>query len=172
MHSKLVYAAALVALVGVSAASAADLPVYTKAPPVPVVTYNWTGCYVGVNGGWKDGRFHDQSADVAPITGPVGTAGTFTAPRDFIGLNGIDRDSGAVGGQIGCRWQTPQNWVFGVEGDADWTNLRGTVVNPAPGTVGGLTFIPGDTFESRMRAEGSVRAIVGRAWDRLLVYGT
>ena len=36
----------------------------------------------------------------------------------------------------------------------------------------GTTFVPGDTFDNRMRWEGSARAIVGRAWDRLLVYGT
>ena len=43
----------LLALLGMAApASAADLPV--KAPPPPVVApvYNWTGFYIGANGGW------------------------------------------------------------------------------------------------------------------------
>ena len=39
--------------IGTAAASAADLPVYTKAPPQPVVApiYNWGGFYLGLNGG-------------------------------------------------------------------------------------------------------------------------
>lgn len=155
---------------GIGTAGAADMAV--KAPPVPVVVTNWTGCYVGGNVGWKGGRFFDGSSETPLITGPVGTAGTFTAPRDFITLDSFNRDSGIAGGQVGCRWESAQHWVFGFEGDLDWTNLRGTVTNPAPGTVGGLTFVAGDTFENRMRWEGSARAIVGRAFDRLLVYGT
>jgi hypothetical protein len=34
-------------------AMAADLPV---TPPAPVLTYNWTGIYGGVNGGWGFGQ--------------------------------------------------------------------------------------------------------------------
>ena len=41
-------------------AAAADLgarPI-TKAPiAAPVVAYNWTGCYIGANGGAKAGKF-------------------------------------------------------------------------------------------------------------------
>ena len=47
------------AIMGVGAASAADMPArtYTKAPPAPgVAVYNWTGFYVGVNGGGGWGR--------------------------------------------------------------------------------------------------------------------
>ena len=43
----------------VNAASAADLAArpYTKAPP-PIVEamYNWSGFYVGINGGWGSSR--------------------------------------------------------------------------------------------------------------------
>ena len=45
-----------------SAAFAADLPraMPAKAPPavVPIVGYNWTGFYVGINGGYGWGRSH------------------------------------------------------------------------------------------------------------------
>ena len=46
----------LVAL-GVAAgpASAADLaarPIYTKAPPMIAAVYDWSGFYIGINGGW------------------------------------------------------------------------------------------------------------------------
>ena len=45
---------AVVALVGTAAsASAADLPArtYTKAPPMVAAIYDWSGFYIGVNGG-------------------------------------------------------------------------------------------------------------------------
>lgn len=154
----------------IGTARAADLPV--KAPPIPVVTYNWTGCYIGANVGWKGGRFFDGSVETPATTGPVGTAGTFTAPRDLIFLDRSTSDSVAAGGQGGCRWETAQHWVFGFEGEFDWTNLRTRVTNPAPGAIGGVTFVGGDFFDNRIRWEGSARATVGRAWDRVLLYGT
>ena len=50
----------LIALLGVAApASAADLAArpYTKAPPPVVVPiYDWTGFYIGANGGWAQSR--------------------------------------------------------------------------------------------------------------------
>jgi outer membrane immunogenic protein len=152
---------------GLGMASAADMAV--KARPMPVVAFNWTGCYIGVNGGWKGGRFRDESASVPTTTGTIG-AGTFIAPADRIFLDSFDANSGAAGGQVGCRWQTASNWVFGVEGDADWTNLHGTVINRNFGP--GTTFVPGDSFDNRARWEASLRGIVGRSFDKLLVYGT
>lgn len=150
----------------VGAAVAADMPL--KAPPLPVAVYNWTGCYVGINAGWKGGRFRD-SADT-----PAGTAvipGLQPTPfaADHVDLGRLDTDSAAAGGQVGCRWETASHWVFGVEGDADWTNLHGTLTQR---TGGGSVFIPGDYYDNRARWEASFRAIVGRSFGRWLVYGT
>src|SRR5580692_5058558 len=51
---------ALGALVAAQCAAAADLsvaPLYTKAPPAEVAqAYNWTGFYLGANGGGGWGR--------------------------------------------------------------------------------------------------------------------
>lgn len=42
----------LFALGAVAPAAAADLPLYGKAPVVaPVLAFDWTGVYVGINGG-------------------------------------------------------------------------------------------------------------------------
>jgi outer membrane immunogenic protein len=153
---------------GLGAVSAADLPV--KARPMPVAVFSWTGCYVGANVGWKGGRFRDESANVPATTGTVPGLGAVAAPADNIFLDSFDANSAAAGGQVGCRWQTAQNWVFGVEGDFDWTDLHGTIVNRGFGP--GTTFVPGDFFDNRARWESSARLIVGRSWDRLLVYGT
>ena len=110
----------LVALAVAAPASAADLAArpYTKAPP-PVVApiYDWTGFYIGANGGWG-------SAHNCWSAGAVG--GVLVA-------DGCSNQSGGLfGGQLGYRWQTNQ-FVFGVEGQGDWANLsrtRFSVINP------------------------------------------
>src|SRR5438477_5376438 len=91
-----------VALVAFAApASAADLAArpYTKAPPMIAAMYDWSGFYVGVNGGWGSSRkcWDAQAAGV------------------FIGGEGChDATGGTAGGQVGYRWQA-SSWVFGVE---------------------------------------------------------
>ncbi len=165
----LIFASAISLVIGgLGAASAADLPV--KAPPLPVAVFNWTGCYVGGNVGWKWGRFResvDTPAGVAVIPGLRNTA--FVA--DHLDLDGLNANSGAIGGQVGCRWETPSHWVWGVEGDFDWTDLHGTVTALTPGT-GNSVFVRGDYFGNRARWESSVRGIVGRSFDKWLIYAT
>src|SRR5438309_3919538 len=79
-------------------ASAADLAArpYTKAPPMIAAIYDWSGFYVGANGGW--GSSHDNRS--------LDTLG--------VGLGSYDATGGVAGGQLGYRWQTG-GWVFGVE---------------------------------------------------------
>src|SRR2546430_15474077 len=53
--NKLLLAAVGVMTVGLSVpASAADLAArpYTKAPPMIAAVYDWSGFYIGINGGW------------------------------------------------------------------------------------------------------------------------
>src|SRR5260370_7834682 len=56
MRKFLLSTVGLIALGAAAPASAADMAV--KAPPPPVVApiYNWTGFYIGANGGWAPGR--------------------------------------------------------------------------------------------------------------------
>jgi outer membrane immunogenic protein len=171
-HIGLVLASSLAASIGaLGVASAADMPAQAlpmKAPPV--VVYNWTGCYGGLNGGWKEGRFRESvDAPAGLATGPGG-APVVPFPADHIDLPRLTADSGAVGGQLGCRWETPQHWVFGVEGDFDWTDLHGTIVSPAGGPGG--TFVPGDSFGNRARWQSSLRGVAGRSFDKWLLYVT
>jgi outer membrane immunogenic protein len=154
--------AGLLALAAVPAA-AADIPM--KAPvaaPVMAPAYNWSGCYIGGNGGGKWSRT-SGGADVAAATGPGGAFGAFSTP-----LDGATATTGIVGGQIGCNWQSG-NWVFGVEGDADWqrwssTRTLGATVPPQ--------FVPGDIFDIRSDWQASARGRIGYAFDRTLFYVT
>src|SRR5687767_9938260 len=88
-----------------SAALAADIPVYEPPVDVPeaVVIYDWTGFYIGVQGGWKFGE------DDYEVTG---------ADTSF------DVDGPMLGGHLGANWQTGF-WVFGIEGDGEWADVDG-----------------------------------------------
>jgi outer membrane immunogenic protein len=133
-------ALALVSTLG--AANAADLPrreaMPTKAP-IYAPIYNWTGAYVGINGGGGWGR-SDTSAPFA--SGGFGTSG------------------GVVGGTLGYNYQVGQA-VFGLEGDIDWSNIRGS----APC---GLGF----SCETKNSWLATARGRVGYAFDRFLPYVT
>jgi outer membrane immunogenic protein len=133
------------------AAGAADMAV--KAPPRPIAPpFSWNGCYVGLNAGgaWVDTH---QQVDVPGIT-VVDSSGTTGA---FIG-----------GGQIGCKWQRDPNWVFGLEGDIDYSSAKRTsnfaFSHGSEDVVGQQT--------TKMRWLSTVRALFGYALDRSLLYAT
>ncbi len=107
MKRVLLTSVAMAALVG--SASAADIPrrvePIAKAPAyVMPVAYNWTGLYLGINGGGAWGR---SSFDGVPGTG------TFTV------------SGGLIGGTLGYNWQVGQA-VFGLETDLDWSGISGS----------------------------------------------
>ena len=66
-------AAAAIAVAAYRPALAADLPIPSYPPPLPVAVYNWTGVYLGINGGfdtgsskWSDGPIVEQPAASPP----------------------------------------------------------------------------------------------------------
>src|SRR3989442_11570337 len=58
MKKVLLVTASLIALGAAAPAVAADLAArpYTKAPPMVAAVYDWTGFYIGANGGLGSGR--------------------------------------------------------------------------------------------------------------------
>src|SRR5215470_2379475 len=129
----------------IGSAQAADLPPARRpaavapvayAPPV----YNWSGIYVGGNlgAGFADSSWSD------PFTGAHNTF----SKSGFIG-----------GGQIGANWQI-NALVLGIEGDFDWTGLKGSGHDSA-----------GNTINTDTQWTSTVTGRIGAAFDRLLVYG-
>ena len=114
---------------------AADLPTKAKVPPPPAL-YNWTGCYGG-------GHF-----------------GALFEERDWGPLGSDDGTGLVVGGQLGCNYQI-STWVFGIQGDAAWSDTSGT----HPDQVNA-----GLTDQSKIDLLSSVTGRFGYAWDRLLTY--
>ena len=136
-------------------ASAADLAArpYTKATPIyAAATYDWSGLYIGANGGYGSSR------KCWTISNFLGFS---TPPRDE-GCH--DATGGVAGGQIGYRWQSSA-WVFGLEAQGDWADLRGS--NPS-NALGG--FIPNYTNQSRISAFGLFTGQVGYSWSNALLY--
>jgi outer membrane immunogenic protein len=88
-----------------------------KAPAYIAPPSNWSGFYIGINGGAGWGTAA-SSVDLDALG--LGGGVTGSIPIASHELNGF-----LGGGQIGYNWQSG-NVVFGVEGDADWADIEGT----------------------------------------------
>jgi outer membrane immunogenic protein len=84
---------------------AADFPRTAYMAPASSAPWNWTGFYIGINGGYGFGKSNWTSAG--------GTTGDFN-------VNGA-----LAGGTIGYNLQTGL-WVWGLEGDVDASWIKGT----------------------------------------------
>ncbi len=152
MHRLVIVAAGLLSLGEiVGAASAADLPArtYTKAPAMVAPIYDWTGFYIGLNGGGA------SSHECLTITSVAGAAVTPNSEGCH------DATGGVVGGQIGYRWQTA-NWVLGIEAQGDWADLKGSNSS--------LTAVIPYINQTKIDAIGLFTGQVGYAWNNSLVY--
>jgi outer membrane immunogenic protein len=144
MNKTLLLAATSVVALSVAApAVAADLAArpYTKAPPMVAQIYDWTGFYIGVNGGG-------------------GSANTKWDLAGFGREGSNDATGGTAGGQIGYRWQTGA-FVFGVEGQGNWADFSGDHVSAA---------FPLQRNRAKIDAFGLITGQVGYAWNNVLGY--
>ena len=143
-------AAAAIAVAAYIPALAADLPIPSYPPPLPVAVYNWTGIYIGINGGFGTGNSNWSD-------GPIGTTGSFPT-SGFL-----------IGGTAGVNYQIGE-YVFGIEGDGDWTNLHGN----SGSTCGAISavVIPPVSCQTQSQWLATVRGRVGYAFDRIFLYGT
>jgi outer membrane immunogenic protein len=121
--------AAGLALTVVGPAFAADLPqMPVKASFVE--RFTWTSCYLGahVGGAWMSNNVTDPVLlvqDNANLGGPGFTTGGPTTV-------GVNQNGAVVGGQIGCDYQLPSNFVLGVEGAISGGTMKGTRVVALP----------------------------------------
>ncbi|MBN8941452.1 MAG: porin family protein [Rhizobiales bacterium] len=133
---------AAVALGAATPASAADLGGRPYAPAALIApVYDWSGLYVGANAGWGSSR------------------SCWTA--DFFGSEGCHRATGlTLGGQVGYRWQV-SSWVFGLEAQGNWADLKGS---------NDSLLFGGFANRSRVNAFGLLTAQVGYAVNNALFY--
>jgi outer membrane immunogenic protein len=154
---KLFSAALGLAALGLAApASAADLAArpYTKAPaPVIAAVYDWSGFYLGINGGggWSH-KCWDRTAGRSTI---------FLTP---IAEGCHDASGGTVGGQVGYRWQSAA-WVFGVEAQGNWADIKGS-------NVSDISFraLGDSSNQTKIDSFGLFTGQVGYSWNTFLLY--
>jgi outer membrane immunogenic protein len=151
----------LMALGAAAPASAADLAprAYTKAPAMVAAIYDWSGFYVGANagGGWSHDCWNNTNSVAFGVISALS--------------EGCHDDSGAIaGGQIGYRWQSA-NWVFGVEGQGDWADLKGSNTSLLfNGAIPGTAFSSALTNQTKIDGIGLLTGQVGYAWNNVLWY--
>jgi outer membrane immunogenic protein len=76
-----------------------------------------------------------------------------------------------LGGYLGCDYQFASPVVVGIEGDAEWANIRGGSVD-FPNTAIPALGVPADTYETQANFEASVRGRLGYAFQNWLFYAT
>ena len=109
---------------------------------------NWSGPYVGVEGGYGWGSSHHSD--------------------DGFESGGFQNKGGLVGGEAGFNWQL-SNIVVGIEGDMSWADIGGRTAGTADGLCGGDA---NPNCRTRLDDLGTVRGRVGLALGPLLPYAT
>lgn len=149
--------ATLVLIATAGSAGAADLPDLKElpvAPATPVPVFNWTGSYIGVNGGY--GLDHVSTPYI--LTLPAGMAA---------GTTGMTERGPLFGGQIGYNYELTGvpligHAVIGIEADSDWADINGSAIAATPFGIA--------TFGTRIENFGTLRGRIGYNFDRLLLY--
>jgi len=85
------------------------------------LVYNWTGPYIGVDVGYVW-----NNVDI------------FVPGAPFAGTASADPNSFTVGGHIGYRYQFPNRFVIGIEGDLAWLDGHDTVAFPGAPISGSI----------------------------------
>ena len=129
-----------VAVVAGSPAFAADMPARVLSAYVPYFT--WQGFYVGLNAGYGFGRSSWTDTVTQVSTGKFNVTGAL------------------AGGTVGYNLQFG-GWVFGIEADAGWSNIKGSTTTNCIG--------PCETSNEWL---GTARGRIGYAFDRFLPYVT
>src|SRR5258707_3790316 len=148
-------AAASLSMVLAQTTLAADLPQRVAPAPMlaPTPVYNWTGIYVGLNGG--GGWGHQDPLNL--ITNRFDDAS--------IGFSG-----GVFGGTAGAQIQSG-HVVIGFEADTDWAGLKGSATF-VPSVAGIPITTAAVNATTNIDWEATARARIGYAEQNWLFYAT
>jgi outer membrane immunogenic protein len=161
-----------VAAIGAEPAFAADMAIKVP-PPAAAAPYNWTGFYLGVNGGY--------GWDPTTVTFDPGTFGALVFAPGFVPTSGAPvslsvHPKGWLGGvHAGYNWQAG-TWVYGLEADFDAADMKGSAAAPfsAIGTeFADAAAINGNLgLTQKIDSLSTIRGRLGWAADTVLFYVT
>jgi outer membrane immunogenic protein len=128
--------------------------------------YNWTGFYIGAQGGYTYGRFDPDLR----LGGDWSTFPEDRAELSSRGSEALDANGGNLGGVLGYNYQM-DHWVFGLEASGSYLWLRnsrdvGTFTVPASEN----TYNVSTSFKTHYLTTVAPR--IGYAWGRFLPYVT
>jgi len=151
---KPVVIAAILSLLCASRAAAADVDLPAPVPRapanyLPAAPVNWGGVYIGTNGGYGFGSSNWNFTGLS--------TGNFVT-------NGF-----LLGGTLGVNYAIGSGFVFGVEGDMDWSTLRG---NSSTAACAGLGAPPGAACDIKSEWLSTARVRAGYAFDRIFLFAT
>ena len=113
---------------------------------------DWSGFYVGIEGGGVIGSGQAYAGPFNPVPGNV--------------TNSLSMNGGLLGGTVGYNWLWTPNWLLGIEGDGSWVDRSGTGPSIPP-------FNPAFLQTYAERHLLTLRARLGYLLnDRWLVYAT
>lgn len=150
---RLIASSVVISTLAVSSAMAADIPVRAPAAAPPPPVFSWTGPYVGVTAGIAGDKF----------TYPLSVTGVPVSATANVTSSGF-----LFGGTIGYNYQFANRLVLGAEADWSWADVAGQInLSAALGPIGIAA-----TAGSKLENLGTLRARVGYAWNRALLYAT
>jgi opacity protein-like surface antigen len=129
--------------VSAAGASAADLPL--KAKPIVAAGLDWSGAYIGAHAGYGGGMKDWESA----------------GPADFVARGPL------VGGQVGINKQLG-SFVFGLELDGSWADIKGSSSSQFGGPAIGITL--DSTLTSKIDSLATFAGRAGIVADRWFVF--
>ena len=181
-------AATAMGLIASQAASAADLRMPTKAPvaPLPPPVQDWSGIYVGLEGGYGWGK-QNFGTNFNPF---FGTKGSSAFPDKFpcnfgcspdASIGSVSQSGWLAGGFVGAQKQWG-SWVLGLEADFDAADIKGSTsatrnqvinVDTDGDSDHFVTVNQNHTMNVKIDQLGTVRGKVGWAWSpNWMIYGT
>jgi outer membrane immunogenic protein len=170
-----VFVAALLATTSLaSGALAADLP--RKAPPPAPIPYaDWSGIYVGLEGGYGWGKLNFGTA-FDPFADESGNSFCGALGCTDATFDSRSQSGWLFGGFVGAQKQWG-SWVLGIEADFDAADIKGstTVTRSAIFSGGGETTTINQQLTASGKTDelGTVRGKVGWAWSpNWMIYAT
>jgi outer membrane immunogenic protein len=122
---------------------------------------NWTGPYVGINGGWGWG----ETSLKFRVGGSGNDGSNLFSPDSAGGSLHKSIDGGIVGGHAGYNYQTPFNLVLGLEVAVDWSDVSGVRKNAFSPVVPGYT-----QYDTTVQWFGTATPKIGYAFSNILPY--